>query len=149
MSTTILSQMLQQYQLLRSSQVKCRQAAEGRVLGDRGDTPFGIANFRFQIVNLRFEISSVAKTRWPTRQRPMDRIRKSSARGMTDYVTCQATYEPRSEFNQSPVRQAHGPEVLEGKKSSLMSIRPRQIPVSSMNQQLTFSVVVDRQSKCR
>ncbi len=136
MSTTILSQMLQQHQLLRSSQVRCHLAAEGRVQGDRGHTPFGIANFRFQIVNLRFEISSVAKTRWPIRQRPMDRIRKSSARGMTDYVTCQATYEPRSEFNQS-------------KKSSLMSIRPRQIPVSSMNQQLTFSVVVDRQSKCR
>jgi len=59
------------------------------------------------------------------------------------------TVNPRSEINQSPVRQAHGPEVLEGKKSSLMSIRPRQIPVSSMNQQLTFSGIADRLSKCR
>ena len=65
----------------------------GNPAARRGRTPFGITNFRFQIVNLRFEIPSVARTRWPTRQRPIDRDRKGSARGMTDYVTCQATNE--------------------------------------------------------
>ena len=49
---------------------------------ERGHIPFGIANFRFQIVDLRFEIPSVAKTRWPPRHRPTDRARKGSARRM-------------------------------------------------------------------
>ena len=48
----------------------------------RGHIPFGIANFRFQMVHLRFEITSVARTKWPTRHRPIDRGRKGSARGM-------------------------------------------------------------------
>ncbi len=34
--------------------------------------------------------------------------------------------EPRSDNNQPPVRQAHGPEVLEGKKFPLMGIGSRQ-----------------------
>jgi len=42
-----------------------------------------------------------------------------------------------------------GPEVLEGKKPSLMSIRPRRIPVSIVNRQLAISVLTNPGSTCR
>jgi len=56
--------------------------------------------------------------------------------------------QPRSEISQTPVRQAHGPEVLEGKKFSLLSIRAHQSPLRSVYQQHTFSIVANRRSKC-
>jgi len=39
---------------------------------------------------------------------------------------------------------SHGPEVLEGKKSSLMGIGSQQRRLDSVNQQLTFGIVGDR-----
>ncbi len=72
--------------LLRSSYVSPIKGGRGASPEERGHIPFGIVNFRFQIVHLRFEIPSVARTRWPSKQKTIDRAKKDRtemSRGMS------------------------------------------------------------------
>ncbi len=58
-------------------------------------TPFGIANGKFQIENLRSAIPSTTRTgAWPTRQRAIDRVRKGAGLGQTLFLSAGARRPP-------------------------------------------------------